>query len=158
MLLHCGYVLNHISCWHVCLTVGTLMDCIPALNLPKCPDLIEFSMIARYVVAFRMVKPINSPAEKTRSTQFCRLDMMLTEYVPLFFFQTTISLHFISLLWFVVGLDSITQIYHHQINNSWNWLVVAVHACTHTYVDRCVFVYIHICIIFYRYFLILFLS
>lgn len=58
-LLHCGYVVNHISHWHVCLTVGKLMDCFPALNLQKGPGLIEFALIAWYVVAFRMVKTIN---------------------------------------------------------------------------------------------------
>lgn len=83
-LPHCKgpLVVNHISHWHVCLTVGTLMDCFPALNLQKGPNLIEFPLIAWYVVAFRMVKTINSIAEKKRSTQFLRLDRMLTENTP----------------------------------------------------------------------------
>lgn len=58
------------------------MDCFPALNLQKGPNLIEFSLIASYVVAFRMVKTINSIAEKKRSTPFFRLDRMLTENAP----------------------------------------------------------------------------
>lgn len=70
------------------------MDCFPALNLQKGPDLIEFSLIASYVVAFRMVKTINSIAEKKRATQFFRLERMLAENAPFFKNNSLARSHF----------------------------------------------------------------
>lgn len=62
-----------------------------------------------------MVQAINSIAEKKRSIQFFRLDSMLTENAP--FFKTTVLLDLI-LWWFTVGLDSVSEIYCHRMNNT----------------------------------------
>lgn len=56
------------------------MDCFPALNLQ--PNGIFLDCLICTVAAFRMVKTINSIAEKKRSTRFFRLDRMLTEIAP----------------------------------------------------------------------------
>lgn len=69
------------------------------------------------ICAFTMVKTINRIAEKTGSTGFCSLDMMLTENA-LFFLGNNLATSSL-LLWFTVELDSITQIHRLQINDSW---------------------------------------
>lgn len=143
----CGKSYFSLTCLSYSRDTNGLFPCTEFAKGPR-PNRIFLDCFICTVVAFRMVETINSIAEKKRATQFFRLDRMLTENAPLF---KTTGLLSLNLWWFTVGLDSVSEMYCHQMNSvkfDWTRSCWQMRAFNCGFQRNCWRLYICVCIFY----------